>query len=134
MWGPDPALCHAVPGLCPWAGGSPSVPSVVTVPSAGMHMNWGPGMKKSAGKTQIVEKKSPTPKKSKQSLSHLSTREKKTRLSWKGEKLEYCETCDVAINEELTLIISFAFPEEIKIFSSIGRSSERGTFAHSDVL
>lgn len=48
---------------------------------------------------------------------------RKPQLSWKifhfqGEKLEYCGIC-VVINEGLTLVISFAFPKEIKIFSCL---------------
>lgn len=58
MWCPAPALCQAVPR----AGGSPSVPPVVTVPSAGMHRSWAPGMKESARKTQTVGKNLNPPK------------------------------------------------------------------------
>lgn len=62
VWCPSPAPCQAVPVLCPWAGAPPGAPPVVMGPSAGMHTGRGPGMKESAGKTQIVEKKPQPPK------------------------------------------------------------------------
>lgn len=90
--------------------------------SAGRHRSWAPGMKESAGKPKLG--KNPNPPKSKQTLNLPEQQGENLNFLGKpsticqGEKLEYCGIY-VALNEGLTLVISFAFPKEIKIFSCL---------------
>lgn len=99
--------------------------------------SWGPGMRRVQEKPKLEKHPNPLkiqtiPESLEQPGENLNFVEKPSSICYR-EKLEYCGICDVAINEGLPQVISFAFPKEIKIFSCLG-GLLRGTFAHSDVL
>lgn len=90
--------------------------------------SWGPGMWRVQEKPKLEKHPNPLkiqtiPESLEQPGENLNFVEKPSSICYR-EKLEYCGICDVAINEGLPQVISFAFPKEIKIFSCLGRSFE----------
>lgn len=73
----------------------------------------------SGKKPQPPQKIQTNPESLEQQGENLNFVEEPSSLSLR-EKLEFCGICDVAINEELALMISFAFHKKIKYFLAWG--------------
>lgn len=78
---PGPSPVPGSASAVPRAGVSPSVPPVVTVPRAGMHRSWEPGMKENARKTPNPQKIQTNPESLEQQGEDLNFLEEPSSIS-----------------------------------------------------